>query len=368
MKRNVIISFFCSLLLTSCSTVPSFRIPQPWTRSLKSSQVIDPTKSIKIEAIGTTTPLLGDEQLVSNNLRTSLIHLIERRGFKINSETYDYLVKMLYKTDKHDTMRMSSSVYSKNTQISAFSTGSGVGVTSGLGVSIARTVGAMVSNSKTAATQTVEQITSYTHTIAVEFFNKKGDMLWKGESTWESAELDLTNQIIYPLQLILSDLPADKNFRPQIPEVKYTHIVNYYRLNCKGIWFTCPALPYRILFINPDRNNSINGSPSAVKNPIAFSAYLDLIQTAEYALPKVKGSNWRDPLEPSLWRNVTLGGQYSLGPDKTPINVIIRLAGHPDGYYIEECKIVNNKEYADFEDNLMIWRNILNDYYDVFKR
>jgi hypothetical protein len=370
MKRSYVSNLLVVLLLIGgCETVPSLRVSQPWVRSLTSNQTIDPTKTIKIEVSGSTSPLLGNEQLTSEKLNASLSHLIKRRGFSIDNRSYDYLVKLSYKTDRNDKMRLSSTVSSANSQAYAISTGAGVGTTSGLGVSIARAIGVLTSRSSAVANQTADQIVSYTHTISIELSNKDGTILWKGESTWDSEELNLISGIIPALQLLLSDLPSDKAVRPEIPEVKDTHVINYYRLECKGVWFTCPALPYRILFANNDFASANEVLlPHSVSNPNAFATYVDLIQTAEYALPDGDENDWKDPLDISLWKKVTLGGQYFLGSQKTPVNILIELSGKSEGYYIDECKIASDKEFAVFNAKLTRWREILSDYYDFYQK
>jgi hypothetical protein len=358
-----------SFLIGGCAIVPSLRVSQPWIRSLKANQIIDPTKTIKIEVTGTTSPLLGSEQLTSERLRSSLIQLIKRRGFTVDNSTYDYLVRLFYKTDRNDKTRFSSTVSSTNSQAYGISTSTGAGATSGLGVSIARAIGVLISRSSAVAAQTAEQMLSYTHTISIELSNREGAILWKGESTWDSEELNLINGIIPALQLILSDLPSDKAVRPDIPEVKETHVKNYYRLECKDVWFTCPALPYRIYF----EDNSLPASndisiSNDIQNQNAFATYVDLLQTAEYALPDGDEKSWKDPLKISLWKKVTLGGQYFLGPHKIPINILIVLTGKSDGYYIDGCKIATEKEFSNFNDKLTRWREILSSYYDVYEK
>ncbi|MFH1897667.1 MAG: hypothetical protein ABH886_05440 [Candidatus Desantisbacteria bacterium] len=362
------ILFFILLLLVGCATVPSLRVSQPWIRSLESNQVIVPTKTIKIEVDGSTSPLLGSERLTSERLRSSLSNLIKRRGFTIDNGTYTYLVKLSYRTERIDKMRFSSTVSSTHSQAYAISTNTGADATSGLGVNIARAIGVLASRSSTVSNQTANQTLSYTHTISIELSNKESTILWKGESTWDSEELNLINGIIPAFQLILSDLPSDKSVRPEIPEVKDTHVKNYYRLECNGVWFTCPALPYRILFA--DNNNGFNQFliPTGILNQNGLAAYVDLIQTAEYALPDGDENDWKDPLNISLWEKVTLGGQYYLGPQKTPVNILITLMGESDGYYISECKIANAKEFSEFNKKLTKWCEMLSDYYNVYKK
>ncbi len=99
-----------------------------------------------------------------------------------------------------------------------------------------------------------------------------------------------------------------------------------------------------------------------------MACYVDLIQTAEYVLPNGDEIDWKNPLSKSLWEKVTLGGKYLLGPLKTPINAIVELKGRQNGYYINKCKIVDDKEYAEFEVRINKWRDALSNYYDVYKK
>lgn len=362
------ILLFMLLIIIGCSTVPSDQVSRPWIRSLKSNQIIDPTKTIKIEVSGTTSPLLGSEKLTSDKLRFYLTYLLKRRGFTIDNNKYDYLVKLSYRTERSDKTRLSSTVSSTNSQAYGISTETGAGATSGLGVSLARAIAISASNSSTHFTQRVDQLLSYTHTISIELSNQEGSILWKGESTWDSKQLNLINEIIQPLQLILSYLPSDNAVLPEIPEVKDTHVKNYYILECKDYWFTCPALPYRILFHNSSSSPKYIQIPEEVSNQNAFVAYVYLIQTAEYAVPDGDENDWKEPMESSLWKRVTLGGQYLLGTQKTPINVLVKLRGNSDGYYINECKIATEKEFSEFNKKLIKWRDILSDYYDFYQK
>jgi hypothetical protein len=356
-----------STIIVGCATVPTLRVSQPWIRSLKAPQAINPIAKVKVEVSGTTTPLLGNEQLTANEIRERLSYLLKRRGFAIENASTDYVVQLSYKTERGDKFRFSSAVASTNVQAYAIATGSGAGATSGLGVSVARAVSAVASRSSIVSEQTAEQMLSYTHTIAIELRNKEGLVLWKGESTWDSNQLDLIGGIFPAIQLILSDLPSDKLTRPEIREVKRSHVNNFYKLECEDRWFTCPALPYRILFevrkINPKEKTSI---PSNLKDEFALGAYVDLIQTAEFALPSGDEDDWKDPIQVSLWEKVTLGGQYLLGTDRKPVNILIKLVGRSDGYYIDECKVASEEEFSRFSGQFSKWRQALRDYYDVY--
>lgn len=367
--RPTILPLFFSIIILGCATVPTLRVPQPWIRSLKSSQPINATAKLKIDVSGSTVPLLGNEQLTADRIREKLSYLLKQRGFSIDNASPEYVVQLLYKTERTDKFRFSSTISSTNVQAYAIATSSGAGATSGLGVSIARAVSALATRSTTVGKQTAEQMLSYTHTISIELRSRDGLIVWKGESTWDSDELNLINRIVPAIQLILSDLPSDRATRPEIPEVKSSHALNYYKLECQDNWFTCPALPYRILF--EDRKLSAEARPSipgSVENPYALVAYVDLIQTAEYALPDGNEKDWKDPIKVSLWKRVTLGGQYLLGPSKKPVNILIKLSGKTDGYYIDECKVASDEEFGKFSVQFSKWRQALQDYYDVYEQ
>jgi len=367
--RNIVFYVLTIFFFESCATVPSVKVAQPWNRSLRGNESVKLAGRIKVEVTGTTTPLLGKENLLSAQIRETLTSLLKRRGFVVDESMPDYLIQLTYKTDRVSKLESSSSVSSRSVDQIVSSTTSGAGATSGLGVSIARAITALTSKSTASAQQSTEEVFSYTHTLSIEITNRKLDLIWKGESTWDSDELNLISQIIPALQSILSDLPSDRTIKPEMPEVKLTHIDNFYKLKCEDIAFSCPALPYRIFVAEhnalKDAKTSIANS---VKNPYALAAYLDLIQTAEYAIPDGDEQDWKDPIQVSLWRKTTLGGQYLIGSKKTPVNIIIKLSGKSEGYYLDDCQVVSDEEYAKFQEQLSKWQSALADYYDVYVR
>lgn len=366
--KPLLLPLLISTIIIGCATVPKLLVPRPWIRSLKSSQPINPIAKVKIEVAGTTTPLLGNEQLTADVIRDELSFLLKRRGFSVDNALPEYVVQLFYKTERSDKFRFSSAVASTNVQAYAIATGSGAGATSGLGVSVARAIGALATRSSTVSEQTAEQMLSYTHIISIEVHGKDGVMVWKGESTWDSNELDMIRRIVPAIQLILSDLPSAQGIRPDAPEVKNSHVLNYFKLECEDTWFTCPALPWRIKFERNPSSETRTSIPRSIKDPAALAAYVDLIQTAEYVLPDGNEKDWKDPLRISLWENVTLGGQYLLGPDRIPVNIIIKLTGRSNGYYTNECKIATGEEFSRFSGQFSKWRQVLQDYYDVYVR
>jgi len=370
MKHLLLLLAFAALSssFSGCTSLP-VRLEQPWLRQLHSLNIPVPPAKLSISVSGHTSPSLGNESLLASNLKETLGQLIARRGYDIYSPSPDYSIRLLYRTDRADKLNTSSSVSTTTSTRAVNASGSGAAVTSGLGVSIARAITALSSTSSTFAGQTTEQTISYTHTITVELSKRDSTVIWKGESTWDSHELDLTKGITYPLQLILSDLPTDAKFVTRVREVKESHALNYYRVECDPpIWFTCPSLPYRIYFEHKiDPNEVTKSLPYSINNPNALAAYVDLIQTAEYALPSGNSQDWVDPLDITLWKHVTLGRRYHLDPGAKPINVIITLDASNDGYYVNQCSTVSNEEFAAFSSRLEQWHQTLESFYDVYK-
>jgi hypothetical protein len=360
-----------AILLTSinCTTTPYIKVGQPWFRTLKDSEPFPLGAKIKIVVFGNTRPLLGNEELTADKLYASMAYLFKRRGYIIDEKTNDYLIQLNYRTERQDKFKLSSSYYSSNRNNIAFATNSVVGATSGLGVSVARAIGAISTRSTIAADFDASQAISYTHIVSLEIRNKSDKVIWKGESTWDSENLNLISRILPALQLIMSDLPADKNIKPTVNQVKETHAVNFYKLEIEGNWFTCPALPYRIWFEEPKytRYNK-NSMPNYINDSYALSAYLDLIQTAEFALPKGNANDWKNPINVNLWESVILGGQYLIGPGQRQINILIKLTGKSDGYYIDKCWVATDTEYEVYKQNFNRWQTALHEYYDVFEK
>lgn len=356
------------LLLTRCATTPTVQIWQPWTRVLKSEVSIPLNSKIKIIVEGDSKPLLGNELLLQNDIKEKLKYLLERRGYKIVTKDFQFLLTLKYKTERHDKTNFSSLMYSSSNNLSTSLATSGSLTSLGLGVSIAQTVSAL-SNKSSAISQNIsETVKSYTHTISIEISNVINELIWQGESAWDSPNINLQTDIKTSIQLIVSNLPKNKEKLPSVSKVKKGKEENYYNLVCKDRWFSCPALPYRIKFEMVSSNNSQISDyslPSCIKNPYALAAYVDLIQTAEYVLPLGMG-NYNNPLKNSLWSEIQLGDIYQLS-DNEQIKILIKLKGEKNGYLVNKCWVATDEDFAEFEMNLKKWRDSLIDYYDVFE-
>ncbi len=351
------------LICLSCAQVPTYEIWRPWTRSLSSIDKIVLGNSIAIEIEGETDPLLGEENLLKIEMKSILNNLLQRRGFKISNQSSDYKLKFSYKTIHEVRNSSSSTVLSKNLSAFSFGTLSGSGYSSGLGVSIAAAVSKSISQSTLFSKQTQVDRDNYVHTISIDILDNNNKSIWVGDSKWNSRSVDIRTDIFSAIQILLSDLPSDESILPRVREVKEDYALNYYRIYCWNSWFACPALPYRIYFNDLRGNSKI---PNSVYNNMAFAAYLDLMQTAEYALP-VGIKKAKSPLNRDLWKKVVLGGEYYIGDSNIKQKVLIKLKGESSGYEIEKCWIASDEEYQDYQEKITRWKDFLEDYYNVYK-
>lgn len=151
-----------------------------------------------------------------------------------------------------------------------------------------------------------------------------------------------------------------------MPQVKKSHALNFYKLQCERVSYSCPALPYRISFQQLDQGVEATALPSSIENQEALPAYVDLLTSAECALP-LGQSDYDNPLLTTLWSEVELGGQYLLGGSTSPVNIIVHLTGRPSGYEVDDCRIATGKDFAEFQKKLAKWKQALQIYYDVYQ-
>jgi len=367
-KFNHSIYVVCVILffvLTGCATTPSIQIWQPWTRILNSKTSIPLNSKIKIIVEGDSKPLLGNDLLLQNDIKENLKYLLERRGYKIVTEDFQFLLILKYKTERHDKIKSSSFMYSSTDNSSALLSTSGSLTSLGLGVSIAQTISALSNKSKAISQNISETVKSYIHTISIEIFDVGNELIWQGASTWDTPNINLQTDIKPSIQIIVSNLPENKENLPSVSIIKKGKDKNYYNLVCKDKWFSCPALPYKITFSSNDSQSIDYGIPESINDPSALAAYVDLMQTAEYVLP-LGMKNYENPLNNSLWSKIQLGGIYQLSNEKQ-IKILIKLKGEKNGYLVDKCWIATDEEFTEFENKLNNWRNSLIDYYDVYE-
>jgi len=378
---DIIIALLTFSVVIGCATVPQVRVWRPWQRTLENGEQIKVGASIKIEVFGQATPLLGIGKLADKKIQNLLQDLLERRGFIITDDSPDYRMEFLYATLNEDRAEVSSSVSSSNINqmLVGTASGSGAGVGGGraLGVSIAKAIAAISNEASSTSTLRISNDVAYRHTISCEIFDKTDALLWKGESTWSSADIDIARELLTALKLIVSDLPYNPAILPSVPSIKSSRAEDFYMQAMRGYEFSCPALPYRIKFgdlrfivrnrqSKADKEMEMTQSGKAIdKN--ALAAFVDLIETAQYAIPE-GDADWSRPVRGILWKKVMLGGKYRLGIQGEPCSILIKLTGNTAGYTVQKCWVASDTEYAAFEAKLAKWRQALRDYYDVYER
>jgi hypothetical protein len=285
-------------------------------------------------------------------LKSRVVDLLTRRGYTI-SEDADWKISLKYKTTAQEVLNLESSYYQSygSTLAGSGSSGFGLGVLWASLRSYARTT------TRTSSRLDVSQGTGYDHVIGLELHGPRGDLAWKGDATWRMANMELRNALTTALQMVVSQLPSKKEQAVAVDEVKKTHAAIYYRLRCEGWRFSCPALPSDILFpamLGDDL-------PRGVLNPEALDAYVDLIDTAEYALPLGRKG-------PKRWSSVMLGGRYLVGPGKEPVPVLLQLDGMITNYVVKRAYVATPEQFKQYEASLAVWRSELSQYYDVYVR
>ncbi len=312
--------------------------------------------NVKTEVKGNVFLPLGDNSLSIASIENVLNNLLERRGYTVTTQ-FNYSIKLSFSVInggksffKND--RFSSYDYSYVTPNS-------------LGVFVAQQISeSSPQNILIHTERNAPQYDIYKYVLSVAIYDKKEELIWKGESVWDSSSLNFDVQILPSLQVILSNLPRKSDAVPRFPKVKEDSWNTFLRVKCIDASFVCPALPYFIQFPDPATNSYIINNK--VKNPEAFEAYLDLIQTAEYALP-LGNTDFSDPLDRDNWSKVMLSGEYYLGNDQEKTKILIRLRGTLGGYVVEKCMIADEEEYNENSVKMAEWKTALHDYFDFYE-
>jgi hypothetical protein len=325
-------------------------------RTLQSGDEIIPDSKINIVIVGQSQPLLGNEELTGNEIKAKLSELLKRRGYMVQDDSNDYKMTFSYKTEKATEFKIESSVQ-------AFS-----GSRSGMGVSLARAVAV----SGVQAKQSIKNTSSFNHTVSAEIYDNLNKLIWKGESIWNTQDPDILGNFTPTLRMLLSSLPADTSIIPTILEIKRVRAINYYRMELENKTLSCPALPYSITFgsaNNVEWNQNGASLPHCTvryQDINALAAFLDLAETAEYALP-MGNYNWEDMLNRTLWSKVVLGAEYKFSDSDKTVKILINLTGHTKGYDVDKCWVATDTEFHDFQLKLAVWKKALSEYHDIYK-
>ncbi len=362
MKRIIYLISVLSLFgvfIGGCATTPKIAVWQPWVRTLGDETRIKEGSRISIESVtGITEPLLGQETLLEEDIKETMIDLMQRKDVVVSDNNPDYRVSLSYLTECKDRLVSSTAYYSGSQSVHAYSGESYLG----LAIATAFAVGSVSQTSVVAAkTSTVR---SFTHTITLEIKDIDGNPFWKGDSSWDSNSLNMENEIIAALRLLYTVFPSNQSYIPTIRKIMKDKDDNYYRIHVKRRWFSSPLLPYRIMFRDQSQTHRLLHT---IKNAEAFAAYIDLIQNAELVLP-VGRRDYSDPLDDRLWRRVLIAGKYRLIPGDEEVNVMVELRGETAGYYVNKCWLASDDIYQIFQERMGRWQQALREYYDFWEK
>lgn len=361
MTCGALLALLLGISLAGCATVPMVEVYRPWKRVLQEGEPIHTRATFRLSVEGEASTLLGDSRLVNIELKDRLADLMERRGLDVGAPAPEFEAKLMYRTQASERSDWSSSFSTSSSNMT------GVGV--GLGVLAAQSVGAQFNRSASSAVTTGGTRVVYAHVLTLEVRRTDGLLVWKGESMWDSRHPDIIPYSRTGIQLLLSGFPSDSQLRIPVPAVKKSGAESFYQQFCDRNEYACPALPNPIVF-----NPSVGGMAipmqgfDSIKSRRMLAAYVDLVQTAEFAVPAGDERDWEKPVEPGLWRHATIGGRYSVGADRSPANVIIELRGTASNYVVASAEVVSDEEYAKFEERLAKWRAALQTYFDVYER
>lgn len=355
---KLLVGSMALLILSSCGpTTPEQTVWQPWTRTLSDGDLPQPPAEFEIKAEGSTEVLLGNEELLQQQLESITADLLHRRGYQITSSDPAYTLTLQYQTREEsftDTrMRTTRSAVT--------------GISQAVGVYAASHVAAQVVESGTEYRERKQR--GYRHTMALEIVdNSYEDVKWKGESSWFSNSRDLDAEFYQPVQRLLSKLPNEE-VSPRVNKVKTERAETYSELRLVGHRFSGPAVPYPIRFADITQPTGMQTQAEQflenVSNPEALEAYTDLIRTAEYVLPQ--NPDYEQPLEKDNWAGIQLGGIYYIGDEAEESRILIDLRGSTEGYYVDDARIVDEQEYQDFIQSLERWQEVLRSYFDIYE-
>jgi hypothetical protein len=365
---TAVLTAIALLVLGGCAppNTPSVRVWQPWTRVLGNTPELG---TINVSADYSSEILPGSNGLVTLELERTISDLLERRGFSAHSgDNLEYKLSAKLKTKRRDHIR--TGYFSRTSYRMDFTTGSSSTKTSS-GVAIASLLSAIEFKKDERAISDVHTVEAYTHTLSLEIGNDSREVVWIGESTWDSESPDIRHHLVPALQILLSSLPSDPDLLPNARTVQEGKGMNFFEAHCAKKWFSCPAIPYRIAFSQPESWGIASARTSnrlamgGIRDEIAMEAYYDLLQTADFALPR-GSTDYSHPLDDVLWKRVQIGGEYML-TSGTKVRVLIDLVAHAWGYEVTKCRVAKDKEWILHTEKITKWKMALEEYFDFWE-
>ncbi|MCB5265507.1 MAG: hypothetical protein LHW41_04610 [Candidatus Cloacimonetes bacterium] len=276
-----------------------------------------------------------------------------------------YKMKIQYQTEITKQKILMSSAYASSS--SDYDSGSDY---SGLGVVFALAMAA-ASTSNTSSSQTIDiEYDMYKHRLACEIHSESDQVIWQNETFVDSHQLDILSAYIPLLQIAFSSLPTTDKVIPRVKKLNEGRLRDFANIYISRKVVMCPALPNHIKFLDSryyDDERYAKFEPLGISDPSAIMAYIDLLRTAEYAIPSGNEKDWKNPSEKTLWKKATLIGRYYLGQDEAPVNVVISLKGNSHNYLVDKCRLVSDEAYQQHLDRYNAWKLALVDYYNFFE-
>jgi hypothetical protein len=331
-------------------------VSRPWKRTLQEMRIVEgSTVSVIVKC--EETPILGSDHLVNSEISSAATDLLHRRGFIVSEQNPDYILKIFYKTirvDKESSIQINQS----GNWLSSRKIASGY---SGFGVMLANSLETLATSSASMSQVATYKYEVFNHQLSCEIFPNQEDPVWKHDTYVESSDVNILNHSRSLLQIAFAELPSSEIIVPTVPKVRKNKVSDFTNQFLVNRSFICPALPSYILFRIYDKD--ILG----VSHPEALMAYMDLLQTAEYAIPNGSETDWEDPTQSRLWNKATLIGRYHIGSSKEPVNVVVNLSGTTSKYLVKECLLVSDEAFRAYQAKYDSWKQALQRYYQFFE-
>ena len=87
---SFLILFITAQFLTGCVTLPH-QIWRPWTRTIEGNAAVPLNSNLNISVKGSTLALVGNEELLQEQIKDKVTELVKRRGYNVVSKAGEYL-------------------------------------------------------------------------------------------------------------------------------------------------------------------------------------------------------------------------------------------------------------------------------------
>ena len=197
-----------------------------------------PGSEIIVSVEGITEPLFGETKLQDKEIRERLEQNLVRRGYVIDKSGYKFHVQFKFRTERKDktvsSSYMSTGSFSGNYNYNA----TGAASIYGLSAALAQSISAMATSTSTTALSSTQTMKSYTHAITMDIRDRSGNLVWVGESTWDSPEINFKDDSYVAIQLLIVNLPKKENIYPEIHKLQSEKVENYFNLFEKNFKFS----------------------------------------------------------------------------------------------------------------------------------